>query len=702
MVYTTLRRLGPIRTHARAPVVFQSETAECGLACLAMVAAAYGNNLSLIDLRRRFSVSAKGMDLQAMMGIADGLGLAPRPVRLDLMDFYDLKAPAILHWDMRHFVVFVRVRGDRILIHDPARGRRWIDRETLSRSFTGVALEFTPSPGFQRSAPTPRVRISEFFVGIHGLIPSILQALVLALVLQVFALASPIVNQLIVDEAITKGDGDLLTVFAASMGLLLITTVLIRVLQGYVGLYMTTQLSLQMQTNLLRHTLRLPVGWFERRHIGDIMSRFSSLGPVKDFLLSAVTSFTLNAMMTAFSMTMMFLYAPLLAALEVLSVAIFAGIRACAFPYFRAKTDENLHLSAKVETTFLETIRGARTFKMFGKEGERLAIWQNEQVKLANSQVQLAKFGLLGTAGSGLLLGIQQIIGWYLGARMVISGELTLGMLFAFQAYTGQFGASTAGLITQFFSFSTLRLHLERLGDIAHAEQERGLECAAPHSNIEFGRVSLAGVSFRYAEHEPWVLRNIELEVDPGEFVCLQGPSGQGKTTILKLLLGFYDPVEGEVQVDGINVRSLGIRHLRRRVGAVLQDDQLFAGTIADNIAFFDPAAKIENVEEAAKAAQIHGEIIQLPMSYETLCGDLGSTLSAGQRQRVLLARALYRRPSILVLDEGTANLDPNSEARVMDVISSMNITRIVVAHRPGASLGASRFINVMNGRIVE
>ena len=681
-------------------VVLQNEAAECGLACLAMISSAFGKNISLIELRRRFSISAKGMNLKGLMDVADVLGLASRPVRLDLDDVRQLKLPAILHWEMKHFVVLARAKRDRFLIHDPARGRRWVDRSELSRCFSGVALEFTPATSFEKRPIAERARLGDLFLHVRGLVPSLVQMFVLAAIMELFALLSPILNQLVIDDAITKGDADLLFILAGGMVLLLVTTTAVRSLQGFVGLYMGTQLSFQMQTNLLRHALRLPVGWFEKRHIGDILSRFGSLNPIKDFLLGSITSSILNFVVGLLSLAMMMIYSPLLASVEVVSVLALAGVQAIAFPYYRRKTDENLHLSAKVQTTFLETIRGARTFKLFGQERERVATWQNEQASLINNQVQLAKFGLLGGAGSSLLAGVQQIAVWFLGARLVIEGGLTLGMLFAFQAYTSQFGGAASGMVAQIFNYRTLRLHLERIGDVVYSDQEKGIDVPADPMRICSGQISLKGISFRYADNEPWVLQNVNLDVAPGEFVCLQGPSGQGKTTILKLLLGFHDPLEGEITLGGIPLRSFGIRTFRSNIGVVLQDDQLFAGTISDNISFFDYAADAEHVEAAAKAAQIHDEIMRLPMAYQTLSGDLGSTLSAGQRQRVLLARALYRAPSILLLDEGTANLDPLSERKVMEVIANLTITRIVVAHRDGASLGATRFVNVENGRV--
>lgn len=685
---------------SRLPVIQQSETAECAVACLAMVANYFGHHVSLGELRRRFLVSTKGTTLKALVDLADRMGLSSRPVRLELSELANLQRPAILHWEMNHYVVLKTVGRRTITIHDPSQGIRVLPYEEVSRSFTGVALELTPTASFVTKPKADTARFRDFLSQVYGLIPPVVQIFLLSVVLQAFGILSPILNQIIVDNAITQGNLSLLTVIAVGMGLLVLITALIRLLQGVIDLYVGTQLSFQLQSNLLRHLLRLPVSWFERRHIGDIISRYSSLPEVQNVLKGSASNILLNMLMMLASMSMMLIYSPLLTSIEIATVFLFFGIRLALFPYFRHKSQENLHRSAQVQTLFLETIRGARTFKLFGREQERTAAWQNEQAKAINTSVELSRFALWGSFGTSVLSGTQNVIVWFLGARFVIHGNLTLGMLLAFRAYTEQFSTATSALVGQFFAIKTARIHLERLSDIVQAEPERGIDHEGEFGHCLRGDVSVQGLSFRYAEHEPWVLRDVSFDIKAGEFVCFTGLSGQGKTTLLKLLLGFDDPIEGRVSYDGIEMRRLGIRNIRMQIGAVLQDDQLFNGTIAENICFFEPDAQQEDIERAAMAAQIHHEITQMPMGYMTLVGDLGSSLSGGQRQRILIARALYRKPKILFLDEGTSNLDPQNEQTVMEVIRSLPITRIVIAHREAAIEGADRIFEVGQGQV--
>ncbi|THD82725.1 MAG: peptidase domain-containing ABC transporter [Phenylobacterium sp.] len=683
-------------------MILQSEAAECGVACLAMVAGFYGQHYGLGELRRRFSASLKGTTLKAVMDMADGLGFAARPVRLELRALSQLKCPAILHWDLRHYVVLRAVRGKTLWIHDPARGARTLTFDEASRSFTGVALEFTPTPAFAPKKSAEKARLGDLFSRARGVLPSVVQLFLLAMALQVIALFSPMLNQMVIDDVLTKGDADLLGALALGMVGLLVINQGVSLLRGFIDLYMGTQLSYQMQSNLLRHVLRLPVSWFEKRHLGDMLSRFNSLAPAQSVFTTSISSVLLNSVMALLAVAMMCVYSELLSAIEFGSIVLLFGVRLLTFPWYRERQIEGLHLAARVQSTFLETLRGARAFKVFGRERERISLWQNEQSAQINNTVVMRRASLWGGLALGLLSGLQTIVVWFIGARLVIDGHLTLGMLVAFQSFTAQFTGAAASLVGQYFTWKSLGIHLERLADITHAEPEPTIDEPVVSGRRFDGGLAVRDLSFRYADHEPWVLKDINLNVAPGEFVCLVGPSGQGKTTLLKVMLGFYDPQEGQVLVDGAPLRAFGVRTFRDRIGVVMQDDQLFGGTIADNIAFFEPDLDMEKVETAAKAAQVHSDIVNLPMGYLTLVGDMGSVLSGGQKQRIFLARALYRDPKVLFLDEGTANLDPENERRVMEVLQGLDITRIFVAHREAAVAGADRVIAVRDKRAFE
>jgi ATP-binding cassette subfamily B protein RaxB len=671
-----------------------------------MVAAAYGQRHTLSDLRRRFSASLKGTTLKSVMDMADGLGMVGRPLRLEVDELVSLKPPCVLHWNLAHYVVLKKAwngpGGVWAIIHDPARGVRKVAPAEIGRSFTGVALELTPTPAFTKKKQVERVRLTDMWSTLKGLKGPVIQLFLLALVVQVIGVFSPMLNQLIIDDAISKGDMDLLTTIGMGMVILLLIQTGIGLLQGFVGMYLGTQLSFQMQGNLLRHALRLPVAWFEKRHIGDIMSRFGSLGPVQGFLTSVPVGATLNVIMLVVGGTMAVLYSPLLFGCVIASMIIPVIVQAVTFPWVRRKTDEGISLGAVASTTFMETLRGARTFKLFGKERERVSQWQNDTAASVNNSVTMQRVGLWGGAGLGIVTGLQGVAVWWLGAKQVIDGTMSLGMLMAFQSYAGQFSGALSGLIGLYFQWKTLELHLERLADVVHEDPEVGVDEPIQEGRLFEGHIGADKLSFRYATHEPLVFKDASFSIDPGQFVAIIGPSGGGKTTLMKVLLGLLDPTEGEVKVEGVGLKNFGVRTFRHRIGAVLQDDRLLAGTIADNVSFFDADLDMAKVEECLAKACVLDDILKMPMGTMTLVGDLGSTLSGGQQQRVLLARALYREPTILFLDEGTANLDPETEARVSETLRGLSCTRIFVAHREAAIAGADRTLLVAGGTVTE
>jgi len=683
-------------------IVHQSEAAECGLACLAMVMAHHGYKTDLSVLRSRHSVSLKGTNLQSLMATANQLNLSPRPLRLDLEDLPELELPAILHWGLNHFVVLVKANKKRCLIHDPARGAVTLLSQEVSKYFTGVALELRPTTDFVKKEDVQPVRITDFWSSIKGLVPSVVQLFVLSLLLQCVGLVMPLFQQMVVDDAITKQDLDFLTVLAIGFGMIGLINIVLGWLRSYLMLYFSTALNFQMTLNLFRHLLKLPVDFFEKRHIGDITSRFGSLDPVASLFTSGFIAIVLDGIMAITTLVMAFFYSVKLTFIVLGFLLLGFIIELIIFPYEKRKNEEILHRSAKAETNFLESIRGIRAIKLFGQESAREAQWQNLNIDTLNSQISLDKFGINIGIGTGVIGLAQSILTMYLSAQLVIEGSMTLGMLFAYQAYSGQFSSRLSALIGQFMSFRMLKLHLERLADIVHTAPEiPPSQTGMAVSNTPLtGSLKLQKIDFRYGEQDPWILNDLELELKPKEMLAIVGASGGGKTTLLKVLLGILTPQTGELKVNGTALNSFGLAAYRKGIGVVMQDDQLLSGSLADNISFFDPNIDRQFMEKCAKAACIHDDISKNPMGYDTLIGDMGTTLSGGQKQRVLIARALYRRPKILFLDEGTANLDMETELKIAKMISRLPISRVVIAHRPALIQAADRVLQMSDGKL--
>ena len=686
----------------KLPVILQAEAAECGMACLAMVAGYHGYQTSLTELRRKFTVSLKGVNLKSLTAAADQLGLSGRGLRCELEDLRQLKTPCILHWGLNHFVVLKKAGRKKITIHDPAKGKRILLLSEASKHFTGIALELTPTPNFEKKEEKERVRIMDLWSKMTGFIPIILQIIAITVILQVFAVLSPLVNQLVVDEAIAKGDANFLKVIIMGFALLLFVQTAIGVLRSYISMYFGTLLNFQMRSNMLRHVMRLEAEFFEKRHIGDIMSRMGSLKPVQNLFTSAFITVLLDGVMAVVTGIVMFMYSPILAGVVCGIIVLSFLTRLATFPYVIRLTEEQIQKDADLQTIMLETIRGARAVKIFGREQERHSHWQNAYADSVNVGLRLQRFGISAGAGSGIIFGLLELGIYYLGAMLVINQSLTLGMFFAFQSYRGQFTGRINSLIGLYFSFRTVGLHLERLADIVYADQEKGIDAPLMVGKKLSGQIEVRNLRFRYGDNEPWVLDGVNITINPQDRIALIGPSGGGKTTLLKQLIGLHNPVEGEVLYDGRSLASTGVRAIRNQIGVVMQDDRLLSGSLYENISFFDPEMDMELVESCARAAYVYDDIMAMPMGFQSLVGDMGSILSGGQKQRVLLARALYNGPRILFLDEGTANLDQQSERNIVKVLSQLPITQVIVAHRPAAIEACNRIFHVENGKVQE
>lgn len=563
-------------------------------------------------------------------------------------------------------------------------------------------MELTPSPLFEKKDEVERVKISDLWSRIQGLASSLGQLLALSVILQVFALMAPLVNQIVVDEAIAKGDLSLLTTVIFGFAVLMLFQISIKVLRSFVGMYLGNLMTYQMRGNLLRHLLRLPVDFFEKRHIGDIVTRFGSLNPIQSLMTTGVMGAVLDGFMAIGTLAFMAFYAPTLTLVVLAFLLAFFVVRMITFPYLRRMNEEQIQTSADLQSYFLETIRSARAVKLFGREEQRHSRWANLFAENMNVGIRLTRFGIWAGVGSGLMGGLQNLLILYLGALAVISGEMTLGMLFAFQSYRTSFTGAATGLINTFVSWRLIGLHLERLGDIARTEVEESEEKVAVLPHRLGGKIEVENLQFRYGDNEPWVIEGLSLSVESGERVAIVGRSGGGKSTLMKLLLGLYSPAEGRILYDGRMIDQWGRRAIRTQVGVVMQDDRLLAGSLAENIAFFDTEIDMERVVWCAKIAALHDEIEAMPMSYQSLVGDMGSSLSGGQMQRMLLARALYPDPAIIMLDEGTANLDAESESKIVAALEKLPITQIIVAHRPQAIAGADRVLEMKDGRLVS
>ncbi|EHY2524092.1 peptidase domain-containing ABC transporter [Escherichia coli] len=684
-----------LRWQRRVPVIHQTETAECGLACLAMICGHFGKNIDLIYLRRKFNLSARGATLAGINGIAEQLGMATRALSLELDELRVLKTPCILHWDFSHFVVLVSVKRNRYVLHDPARGIRYISREEMSRYFTGVALEVWPGSEFQSETLQTRISLRSLINSIYGIKRTLAKIFCLSVVIEAINLLMPVGTQLVMDHAIPAGDRGLLTLISAALMFFILLKAATSTLRAWSSLVMSTLINVQWQSGLFDHLLRLPLAFFERRKLGDIQSRFDSLDTLRATFTTSVIGFIMDSIMVAGVFVMMLLYGGYLTWIVLCFTTIYIFIRLVTYGNYRQISEECLVREARAASYFMETLYGIATVKIQGMVGIRGAHWLNMKIDAINSGIKLTRMDLLFGGINTFVTACDQIVILWLGAGLVIDNQMTIGMFVAFSSFRGQFSERVASLTSFLLQLRIMSLHNERIADIALHEKEE----KKPEIEIvaHMGPISLEtnGLSYRYDSQSAPIFSALSLSVAPGESVAITGASGAGKTTLMKVLCGLFEPDSGRVLINGIDIRQIGINNYHRMIACVMQDDRLFSGSIRENICGFAEEMDEEWMVECARASHIHDVIMNMPMGYETLIGELGEGLSGGQKQRIFIARALYRKPGILFMDEATSALDSESEHFVNVAIKNMNITRVIIAHRETTLRTVDRVISI-------
>lgn len=459
---------------------------------------------------------------------------------------------------------------------------------------------------------------------------------------------------------------------------------------------------MQGRTNLFSHLINLPAAYFEARYLGDVMSRFGSQETILQAITTELVEAVLDGVFASITLVIMFVYAPTLAAVVLAGAVLYGLLRWVLYTPLRQASLEAIVWAARRDSHFLETMRGIKSIKLFNGQDGRRAHWLNLLVETVNRQLTTQKLRLLFRTANSLLTGGLAILIVWLGAQRVLENTFSVGMLLAFIAYKDQFLRRVSDLIDKAIELQMLGLHGERLADIALTAPEPRDQ--GPHLAGERlpAAIEVRDLRFCYSDNDPWVLDGLSFRIEPGESVAIVGTSGCGKTTLLKVLASLLQPTQGEILVDGEPLARHGVERYRSMIGVVMQDDQLFAGSIADNISFFSECPDPERIEECGKLAAVHDDILAMSMGYRTLIGDMGTVLSGGQKQRVLIARALYHQPSLLLLDEATSHLDVGREKEVNAAIRATRVTRIIVAHRPETIRASDRVIALAQGKVAK
>ena len=699
-LFPSLARLAQQR-RGRVPFIQQHEWTDCGAACVAMVLGFLGRDVTLDEVRELAGgTSRDGADAQTLVAAAEHYGLRARGISIDIEHMKFLPPGTILHWEFNHFVVFERMSRKGAEIVDPARGRRLIPEKQLRESFTGVALVFETTDAFtKRKAGSGRW--IWYFQQLTGQRHLLTRVVVMSLLLRVFALAVPLLTAVLVDRVIPRGDQGLLLVVMIGLGGMLVFQILTALVRTHLLLQLRTNLDTRMTLGFVDYLSRLPFDFFQRRSTGDLLLRVNNNATIREVLTANTLSALIDGLFVLLYIALILAVEPLLGLVTLGLGALQIGVLLAARRRYRDLLVRALDAQARSQSYLVELFAGISTLKAAAAESRAVERWSNLYVDELNVALDRGRATAIVEAVMGALTSGSPLVILTLGSLRVIDGGISLGTMLAINAIAVGLLTPLSSLVNSGLQLQLLASYMDRVEDVLNTKPEQSGQEAARVPKLT-GRVTLEGVAFRYGDRAPLVVRGVAVDIKPGSMVAIVGKSGCGKSTLASLIAGLYRPVEGRILFDGHDLARLDLRALRRQIGVVFQQPYVFAGSIRSNIALTDPTLTLDRVVAAAKAAGIHEDIDAMPMGYETLINDGGSSLSGGQRQRLALARALVHRPVLLILDEATSALDAETERLVMQSLAQLRCTQIVLAHRLSTIMSADLILVMDRGEVVE
>jgi ATP-binding cassette subfamily B protein len=692
-------------SHVRVPVLQADSQVECGGACLAMILSFYGRETTVAETHERCQVGRDGATAQGIAAAARSYGLRVDPYSLEIADLEDVPCPAILYWSFSHFVVLERFTGDRATIVDPGIGRRDISTDELRKRFTGVVLTMAPGEAFsEEAAPTTtrdwwfvtrrafRARDAKRLMG---------QIIFASLVLQILSLSVPLLTEVIVDSVLPLQIEDVMAVLAIGILVIVGTQLVLGFLRGLILVNLQAKLDAELMVSFFEHILSLPYRYFQERSTGDLLQRLGSNAQIRNVLSSQTLTSMLDGAFVIFYGFILIVSAPLfglvavsLGAVQILLLVV-TGRRMNALVY------QELAAQGESQGFLVESISGIEALKAAGAEASTLSRWSGIFTEQLEAGMRRGRLSVALVVVTSTMQRLAPLALLWIGAVSVLGGSMSLGRMLALVSLAQLFLGPLGSLVASGLQLQQVGGHLERIAFVLRAEPEQHGDRVRPAPRVK-GRIAFEDVSFRYDESAPWAVRNLSLEIAPGQKVAIVGSSGSGKSTIAKLMLGLYEPVEGDVRVDGVSLRELDLRSLRSQCGVVMQEPTVFNGSIRRNIAYNDSTLDDRAITQAARLAALDEEIRAMPMGYDTIVAEGGSALSGGQRQRLAIARALAREPRILVLDEATSNLDSATESRIAEHLAGQNATSLIIAHRLSTVQDADLILVLEQGHVVE
>ena len=677
----------------RVPFVAASEHNECGLACMAAVSEYLHGEHALVEIRELARHSGRGETLLELRDLAERIGLNARGVGVELSGLKLISKPAILHWDMNHFVVLERTTRRGIVIMDPAAGRMEVPWPEANKSFTGVALELSASARWKvRSDRARKVSVLDFVGPLSMWRNDVTLIIVLSLLMETLVLIAPLQMRMSIDTAVAAADGRLVWVLGIAFGIVLLIQASVSLIRNWASAVFGARFGFELHDRFVRAIHGKPATFFLKHHTGDILSRSRSVSTIQALVTAQLIQALLDAVMSTLMVVVMFVAVPVMAAavlfFGLLNIGTTAALRQAAVNNSRRA----VRAAAKADSVFLENARAARAIRLFGKEAVRTSVWRNRFVAQTNLELGAARLTMYSGQAAQLTAGLGNVALISIGTYLVLGGSITLGTMMMFFIFKTFFVERLNNCVNYLMELRRVQTHAERIDEVISDERgAEGDQASAPFTPGESVRIEVRDVWFRYGNDAPWVLKGVNLRIEPGESVAITGPSGCGKSTLLGVMLGLLEPNQGEVLVNGRNLKTISKADYAKLMGVVMQDDTLFNGTVADNVSFFDAPLDMSRVKSAAAKANIAREIEGMPMKYYSMLAEGAMDISGGQKQRLFIARAIYHDPKLLFLDEATSHLDTDSEQLVSQAIRALKMTRILVAHRKETIATADR-----------
>lgn len=679
-------------------IVYQDETSECSLACMTMICNFYGANTSISKLRERFPIPTEGITVRNLVNTCGQLNFGVDVLKSELEGLATFKQPVLLHWDMQHFVVLKGVKNGKYIVYDPARGIRKLSAQSVSNHFTGIVVKAIPNENFKPLNDKKHVGLFDVVQDYGKYLKSILTVFILSLSLELFLLMQPFVFRQAIDELGPERQFDLQS-SALILALVSVSLVISTYIRDKYVLNIASNVNFEITTDSFQKMLELPLDFFERRQIGQIIERYRVIDEIQNFFTSTVPTTIIDGFITLLTITLLFYLSPVVALLGCLTVLAYLAVKLYFKDKLIAGEIELMLASGSSSGHVIESLKSIFTIKTHGMESTRFNIWTNlfkskieadyNHTDLEN-RLNASKVFITSLNTAGLMITC---------AILYQQSIISLGLIFAILLYNSHFVFRSIQLVDKFIALLVLNKKVSRIEDILFNTAESYAYGKRPFQGLQ-KELSLKDLKFQFAFSNEELLKSASISLKKGGFYVLTGRNGTGKTTFIRLLLGLHKPVAGEILYDGVPLSNFDIQSLRNKVGCVTQDEHLFHGTILENITMFHPDPDLNRVVEVCNLVGVTEKVESLAMGFNTQIGDICTPLSEGEQQKLCIARALYKSPDIIIMDEGTANLDAESEHQIASALAKLDSTKIFIAHRPAVLDYADAEIKIHQGNV--